>query len=238
MPEAPHDVLEELYGAPLDEFVALRDARAKELRAAGRRDEADAVKRLRKPSVAGWAVNQVRRKDPGAIEGLMAAGAALRQARSGALRNATREEREAVSDLVDQAARILHEAGREPSSSTIDDIRETMHAAAIDERARELVAAGRVVEPMQAVGFGVTPGGRREKRRHDERAREERRLTKAREALRAAQAEVRDRERELRTAERELHAAERDVDKARAALVSARERLERRESEVADARGG
>jgi hypothetical protein len=234
--EAPPDVVEELYGAPLEEFVALRDARARELRAAGSREEADAVKRLRKPSVAGWAVNQIRRRDPDAIDGLMAAGAALRQARSGALRNATREEREAVTDLVDQAARIL----RERSSSTIDDVRETLHAAAIDETARELVASGRVVEPVRAVGFGVTPGGRPGRSRRDRpqggRAREDRRVTRAREALRAAQAEVRDRERELRTAERDLRAAERDADKARAALVSARERLERRESDLADAR--
>ena len=238
MADAPAEVVEELYGAPLDEFVALRDARAKELSAAGRREEADAVKRLRKPSVAGWAVNQVRRRDPGAIEGLMAAGAALRQARSGALRNATREEREAVADLVDEAGRVLREAGRKPSTSTIDDIRDTLHAAAIDETARELVGAGRVVEPMRAVGFGVTPGGPREVRPQDERRREERRLAKAREALRAAQAEVRDRERDLRTAERDLRAVERDVDKARAALVAARERLEGRESDVADARKG
>jgi hypothetical protein len=235
--DAPPDVVEELYGAPLDEFVAVRDARARELRAAGRREEADAVKRLRKPSVAGWAVNQIRRTDPGAIEGLMAAGAALRQARSGALRNAAREEREAVSDLVDQAGRVLREAGRKPSASTIDDIRDTLHAAALEETARELVGAGRVVEPMRAVGFGVAPGARREGRPPAERHREERRLAKAGEAVRAAQAEVRDRERDLRTAERDLRAAERDVDRARAALAAARERLERRESDLADARG-
>ena len=235
MAEAPNDLVDELYGAPLDEFVALRDARAKELRAAGRREEADAVKRLRKPSVAGWTVNQIGRRDPDGIEGLMAAGAALRQARSGALRNATREEREAVTDLVDEAARALREASRKPSSSMLDDIRETLHAAALDEKARELVAAGRVIEPIRAVGFGVTPAGG-ETGGPQKRPREDRRLAKAREAVRAAQAEVRERERDLKGAERELRAAEREVDKARAALVSARERLERRESGLADAR--
>ena len=35
MSEAPPDVADELYAAPPEEFVALRDARAKELRASG-----------------------------------------------------------------------------------------------------------------------------------------------------------------------------------------------------------
>src|SRR3954468_21688649 len=155
----PPDVVYELYGAPLDEFVALRDQRAKELRAAGRREEADAVKRLRKPSVPAWAVNQIRRRDPGALEGLMATGAALRQAKAGARRTAAREEREAVEDLVEEAAQALREAGREPSSATVDDIRQTLHAAAADDEARGLVAAGRVVEPLRAIGLGAALGG-------------------------------------------------------------------------------
>src|SRR5205085_11546398 len=51
--EAPPDVVDELYAAPPDEFVARRDARAKELRASGDRAAvADAVKKLRKPSVS------------------------------------------------------------------------------------------------------------------------------------------------------------------------------------------
>jgi hypothetical protein len=229
--EAPTDVVEQLYGAPLDEFVALRNARAKELRVDGRREEADAVKRLRKPSVAGWAVNQIRRSDPDAIEGLMAAGAALRQARSGGLRNATREEREAVTDLVDRAAHVLREAGREPGSAMLEDIRETLHAAALDEKARELVASGRVVEPLRAISFGGTRAGG-PTGGSESSPRQDRRLAKAREAVRAAQAEVRERERDLKGAERELRAVEREVDKARAALVSARERLERRQSEL------
>jgi hypothetical protein len=40
------DVIADLYAGPLDAFVARRDALAKELRAAGRRDDAKAVKAL------------------------------------------------------------------------------------------------------------------------------------------------------------------------------------------------
>src|SRR3954447_8139768 len=56
--------VDRLYGLPLEEFVAERDALAKRLRADKRREEADAVKSLRKPSVAAWAVNQVLRCHP------------------------------------------------------------------------------------------------------------------------------------------------------------------------------
>jgi hypothetical protein len=57
----PVDEADELYGLALDAFVPERDALAKRLRADGRRDEANEVKALRKPSVAAWAVNQAVR---------------------------------------------------------------------------------------------------------------------------------------------------------------------------------
>ena len=61
MAKAPDDAIDRLYGLPLEAFVGERDALAKELRAAGRRDEAAAVKALTKPTVAAWAVNQALR---------------------------------------------------------------------------------------------------------------------------------------------------------------------------------
>jgi hypothetical protein len=47
--------VDRLYELPLDEFVAARDALAKE-----RKDPA--VKKLRKPTVPAWAVNQLARR--------------------------------------------------------------------------------------------------------------------------------------------------------------------------------
>src|SRR5207249_1478034 len=87
--------------APPGEFVARRDARAKELRKAGDRAGADAVKKLRKPSVAAAAVNRLAREAADEVAGLLAAGEALRQAQLGggdreAIRSAAHDEREAV----------------------------------------------------------------------------------------------------------------------------------------------
>ena len=54
------DPIDELYGLPLEDFVAQRDALAKRLRADGDRDAAAAVKKLPKPTRAAWAA-QARR---------------------------------------------------------------------------------------------------------------------------------------------------------------------------------
>ena len=74
------DETDELYALPREEFTAARDALAKRLRADKRREEADAVKQLRRPSVAAWAINQAVRRDPDALRELLAAGEALRAA--------------------------------------------------------------------------------------------------------------------------------------------------------------
>src|SRR5918997_4499174 len=134
MAEPPEEIVDELYGAPFDEFVARRDAAAKELKREKRGEEADAVKALRKPALAGWAVNQLARRERDLVDGLLAAGAALRQARGGdALRDATHEERDAVEDLASRAAGLLREAGHTVSDKTAAELRDTLHAAALDD---------------------------------------------------------------------------------------------------------
>ena len=146
MANAPDDALDRLYGLPLGAFVAERDALAKELRADGKRDEAAAVKALAKPTVAAWAVNQAVRSQPKEARALWKQGDALAQAQqdvlagkgSGAdLRAALQEERDAVETLVDAARGLMTSAGADLSETTIDRVRATLHAAALDaERAR------------------------------------------------------------------------------------------------------
>jgi len=70
--------IDDLYGLPLDRFVAERTALARELRGAGRREEAGEVAALRKPSVAAWAVNQLVRTQGRAVDELFEAVDALR----------------------------------------------------------------------------------------------------------------------------------------------------------------
>jgi hypothetical protein len=83
--EPPARAPEGLYALPLEEFTPARDALAKELKAAGRKDEAAEVKSLRKPSLAAWALNRTARDHPDAIAALRAAGADLRTAQHAVL---------------------------------------------------------------------------------------------------------------------------------------------------------
>jgi hypothetical protein len=156
------DAIDGLYGLPLDEFIGARDALAKELRAAGDRDGAAAVKALKKPSVAAWAVNQALRTQGKAARELWQAGDALAAAQeailggkgSGAdLRAATERERAAVEPLVDAARGLLTASGGDLSETTIERVRQTLHAGAIDPDAREEIASGRATRERAPQGL-------------------------------------------------------------------------------------
>src|ERR1700727_3143175 len=95
---------DQLYGLPLDQFVAERGALVNALRADGDRGQAAEVAALRKPSVAAWAVNQLVRTQRRAVDDLFAAGDTLRDVQAEvmagrqdaqALRDAARDERAA-----------------------------------------------------------------------------------------------------------------------------------------------
>jgi hypothetical protein len=167
MAQAPEDAVDRLYGLPREEFVGERDALAKQLRADGSRDEAAAVKALPKPTVAAWAANQAVRSQTRAARELWTAGDELSAAQeavlagkgSGAkLREASERERAAVETLVDAARGLLGASGGDLSEATIERVRETLHAGAIDADAREEVAAGRAVRERSPQGlFGADP---------------------------------------------------------------------------------
>ena len=167
MAEAPDDAVDRLYGLPREQFVVERDALAKQLRADGRRDDADAIKALVKPTVAAWAANQAVRSQKRAARDLWKAGDALSAAQdavlagrgSGAkLREANERERAAVETLVDAARGLLGASGGDLSETTIERVRQTLHAGAIDAEARDEVAAGRAARERSPQGlFGADP---------------------------------------------------------------------------------
>src|SRR3954454_2663894 len=69
-----------LFGVAPEEFVAARDALVRELKDAGAKADAAEIKRLRRPSVAVWALNQVSRTNPDAVHRLLVASATARDA--------------------------------------------------------------------------------------------------------------------------------------------------------------
>jgi hypothetical protein len=155
---------DDLYGLPLERFVPERAALAKELRGAGRRDEAADVAKLRKPSAAAWAVNQLVRTQRDATHELFAAGDAVRAAQADvlagrgdarALREAGARERDAVGGLVETARGLLGTDGHELSATTLERIADTLHAAALDDTARDEVREGRLERELRHAGLGL-----------------------------------------------------------------------------------
>jgi len=175
MAEAPDEEVDRLYGLALEEFIPARDALARQLRDAGRRGEATAIKALKKPTVAAWAANQAVRSQPRAARELWDAGDALAAAQEavlagkgsgGDLRAAAERERLALDPLVDAARGLLTSSGGDLSETTIDRVRATLQAAAIDADVREEVAEGRAVREREPRGLfggeaaGAAPTGR------------------------------------------------------------------------------
>jgi hypothetical protein len=164
--EASARAPEDLYGLPLEEFTPARDALAKELKAAGQKDEAAEVKSLRKPSVAAWALNRVAREHPDAIEGLRAAGAEVRSAQdeamsghAGHLRDAGRALAEEVDRVAALAADILRDAGRPVTAAQQEKFVATLRTAAVDGEASDALARGVLVEELESTGFSLLGAG-------------------------------------------------------------------------------
>jgi hypothetical protein len=160
-------------GAP-EGFIEARNELAERLKADGEDDAAAAVKKLRKPTVAAWAVDRAARAEPGLVEELLAAGdrlgSAQRRALSGTrggddLRRASDERRELIRRLTEVAMHALDDAGR-PSDNARDEIAGTFEAATLDPTVAEHVRAGvleRTVRPSGGLGslegFTVVEGG-------------------------------------------------------------------------------
>lgn len=246
----PHD----LYGLPLEQFTDRRNELARELRRDGQPDEAAAVSKLRKPSVAAWAVNQLVRTQRRELDELFAAGDALQQTQADllskkgdatALRRAVERERAAVSNLADRARGLLNSDGHELTAARLEQVTETLHAAALDAGARTSVRNGRLERELRHVGLGAlgataaaataaatageaAPTGRarrRRKRAQDDRSAE----------LRAARRAEQQARRQLDCAVHDLETAARRRDCAAEELRDAEDALEAARRSAAEA---
>ena len=102
--------LDALFATTPDGFVAAREALVRELKQAGRRDDATTVHGLRRPTVAVWSINQMARARPDQLAALVDAGAELDSLQHGGadarddLRAATRRRRALLDELTEDAA--------------------------------------------------------------------------------------------------------------------------------------
>jgi len=225
--------LDRLYQLPLSEFTSARDELVKRLRAQGESERAEEIKKLRKPTVGVWLVNQLARERELDVQRLLKAGESLTQsqARAGA-GESLQKFRLALERLARAAREIAEREGI--GASALGKATETLRAASLSAERRELLKRGRLTEELEPPGFEALMGqqgaarvGAEKERKppRDERA-EKRRLAKeARERVSRLRGEARELATAARAAEREAERAEGEAAAARSRANDARDEV-------------
>jgi hypothetical protein len=233
-----------VYRAPPEEFVARRAALVAELEAEGRHDDAAAVGRARKPTVAAWALDRLAAEDPDRIEALIASGAALQDAQrevlagapATALHDAAAARRTIVAELVDRASSILRAEGKAAEPHR-DDLEGTLEAASVDPELGRRLRHGtleRAARPATGLVSGLSivdaagdePTGEAPPRSKDERRRE------LDERIGSLRSTLKDRDRSATRARKVRDRAAGAADTAQARLEAARASLRAAEAEL------
>ena len=162
MTRVPDDVLDRLYTLPPERFIAARDEAVAAARRAGDRAGAQAIGKLRRPTVAAWLVNLLARERPELIGELFDLGDALRAAqhdlRGEELRELSIRRRAAISGLIGQARQLAREAGRSGREALpLTDVEATLAAALAEPEIAAAVRAGTLTKASGYAGFGETP---------------------------------------------------------------------------------
>lgn len=146
------EIAHRLYGLPLGEFVAARNAAA--VGSASR-----TVRGLKKSAAGAHLVNLLVRGDDGLVDEIRDLGARLRSAQAesdaGELRTLDRERRALVSRSVQTATAVAQEAGAKATGASLRDVEQTVWAALVDAGAFATVQAGMLLRPLSPHGFGA-----------------------------------------------------------------------------------
>ncbi|MBF4572348.1 hypothetical protein ITJ64_07460 [Herbiconiux sp. VKM Ac-1786] len=146
----------QLYGEAPSGFIAARNARAAEAKAAGERELAAGIRSLAKPSVAAWAVNALVRHRHGDVQPLLDLGERMRDATDSGDRDAVRQlgrERQQLLATAASAARALGaELGVPVSHAAAVEVQQTLQAAVVDRAAAAAVRTGLLVRTFSSTG--------------------------------------------------------------------------------------
>ncbi|MDQ4149174.1 MAG: hypothetical protein M3164_04170 [Actinomycetota bacterium] len=208
------DRLDELFSAPLEEFVKLRNRIAKELAATGSHQEAEAVRSLKKPTVAAWAMNQVARRDPHKVRALLDAHTKLREANSPEeFREASSERQEAVKSLLDAVSELLDREGHAVGGGANEKVTRTLLALASNEQAETAFSLGRLEKDLEPEELFFTASVAAPRRRG--RSEADRELEEARHVARRLNSEADQLGRLASELEARAEAAEKALEEAR-----------------------
>ena len=153
-------VADELYGLPPSAFIQARDERADQARAAGDKDLAAAIRKLRRPTVSAFVVNLLAREAPGQVDELLELGASLREAQQALagdrLRELSAQRRRLVTGLAQEARRLAEQAGQPLAAQAEREVQETLEAALADPAIAEAVRSGRLTTALSYAGLGAS----------------------------------------------------------------------------------
>jgi hypothetical protein len=162
-PDPPDDLesrIDRLFGLPLDQFVAERNALAAALRRERRAADSARVKGLTRPSLPAWAVNQVFWQARADFDRLTAAGDRMREAQRQALggrdvdqREPSRERQQAVRAFVDRAVALMRAAGQTVTDATRQRIAVSADAIAAYGSRPRAYRPGRMEQELDPPGF-------------------------------------------------------------------------------------
>jgi hypothetical protein len=171
VPDSLAEAADELYALPPAEFRAARDERADQARAAGNRELAAAIRKLRRPTVSAWLVNRLVRDAGGQVGELLQLGEALQEAQSALagdrLRELSERRRILVPALTRKARQLAAAAGQPVSDQAERELTGTLEAALADRETADAVRSGRLTRALSYAGLGgadafaavAAPGG-------------------------------------------------------------------------------
>ena len=152
------EVADELYALAPADFTSARDERVRQIRAAGQRDEAAAIKKLARPTASAWLVNQLARTVPEQMTRLYELGEELQEAQRALAGDRLRElsvrRRQVVTDLVAAASDRAVQTDQSASDAVLGEVRATLEAALADADARAAVRSGRLTKALAYAGLG------------------------------------------------------------------------------------
>jgi hypothetical protein len=233
--QAADERIDGLYQIPIDEFTAARNALARDL-------GDSSIKKLEKPNLAAWAVNQLYWHERKLYDEVIKTSTQVRTAykqllagKGSDVKAAEVFHAEAMRRAKDAIRKMLEANGHSASDAVMTPVTETLDALPTTDE------PGRLTRPLRRTGFealqGVTIAARpsqpdRPKAAPKPAADESSKDKKKREAEQQERAMNKERLRFADAAEREAAAA---LDRAKRALERAERTRERVESELAEA---
>jgi hypothetical protein len=144
--------VDELFDGDIADFTRRRDELAKQVKSDGDKVAAAAIKALRKPTSAVWAVNQVARQQRDKVAELVRAATDVHTAQAnavsgrddGSLRTATRVWREVINELAALVAPQYR-----------DEAAVMFQTASTTEQLADVLLAGRFMTAVSSAGFGL-----------------------------------------------------------------------------------